>query len=81
MFYFKLPSMLMFDMQLTEMLLLHKKTRLVYEVSKKIIFMLFCFNVFCSVFYMLGVYSVSSNYDSWLTTSGNFGIILDRPLH
>lgn len=63
------------------MLLLHKKTRLVYEVGKKIVFMLFCFNVFCSVFYMLGVYSVSSNYDSWLTTAGNFGIIMDRPFH
>ncbi|CAD8067666.1 unnamed protein product [Paramecium primaurelia] len=81
MFYFKLPSFLRFDDQLNEMVLLYRRTRVFYEVGKRVIFMFFAFNVFLCVFYIIGLHSVASNYNSWLTNSGNFGIILDRPLH
>ncbi|CAD8145638.1 unnamed protein product [Paramecium octaurelia] len=81
MFYFKLPSFLRFDDQLNEMVLLYRRTRVFYEVGKRVIFMFFAFNVFLCVFYIIGLHSVESNYNSWLTNQGNFGIILDRPLH
>ncbi|CAD8158537.1 unnamed protein product [Paramecium octaurelia] len=81
MFYFKLPSFLRFDDQLNEMVLLYRRTRVFYEAGKRVIFMFVAFNVFLCIFYMIGLYSVASNYNSWLTNSGNFGIILDRPLH
>ncbi|CAD8074768.1 unnamed protein product [Paramecium sonneborni] len=81
MFYFKLPSFLRFNNQLNQMVLLHRRTRVCYEVGKIVIFMFFAFNVFLCVFYMIGVYSVASNYNSWLINPGNFGIIIDRPLH
>ncbi|CAD8058509.1 unnamed protein product [Paramecium primaurelia] len=81
MFYFKLPSFLRFDNQLNEMVLLYRRTRVFYEVGKRVIFMFYAFNVFLCVFYMIGLHSVASNYNSWLTNQGNFGIILDRPLH
>lgn len=43
--------------------------------------MLFCFNVFSCVFYKIGTYAVSANMNSWLNTPGNFGTIMDLPIH
>ena len=43
--------------------------------------MFFCFNFFGCIWYKIGIYANNSNLDSWLNTDGNFGIIVDLPIH
>lgn len=59
MFYFKLPSLMRIDQQISELILLHKKLRTVYQICCILIFMFFCFNVFACLFYKVGCYAMS----------------------
>ncbi|CAD8193663.1 unnamed protein product [Paramecium pentaurelia] len=81
MFYFKLPSLLRIDHQIAELILLHKRLRTFYQITKMLIFMFFCFNFYCCIWYVLGIYGDKIHINTWLNVPGNFGIIKDKSIH
>ncbi|KAM3146806.1 hypothetical protein pb186bvf_000960 [Paramecium bursaria] len=80
-FYFKYPSLLRIDDIIAQKILLHRALRTIYQVAKMMVYMLFYFQIACCIFYEIGQWAVSMKMNSWLTTSGNFDVIIDKPLH
>jgi len=43
--------------------------------------MFFCFNFYCCLWYVLGIYGDNIHINTWLNVPGNFGVIKDKSIH
>jgi hypothetical protein len=80
-FYCRFPSLMNVDSSFEEIILLRRRLRTIYSISKIMLFMFFSFILFGCFFFLLGQWSVNNNYNSWLLINGNFGIIEDMSVH